>query len=221
MRPPLALPAVLWLIALLGFGVLAGFAAAHDTLPADLWVSHRLQEIDSPAFDAALDLPEALADLPYVLAVWLPAVAVLWLLRHPWRALLLLIAPLGWLGNTAVKHLVDRPRPTPELVHITDAADGPSFPSGHAITAVLIFGLLLYFATVVVRPAWLRLPLQLACLYAIVFSGLARIYHGVHWLSDVYGAVLLGVLILCVPIALDRLAICRPRGVTYPRLSRQ
>src|SRR3990170_8496193 len=132
MRPALALPAVLWLIALLGFGVLAGFAAAHETLPADLWVSHRLQEIDAPAFDGALDLPEALADLPYVLAVWLPAVAVLWLLRHRWRALLLLSAPLGWLGNTAVKHLVDRPRPSPDLVRVTDAASGLSFPSGHA-----------------------------------------------------------------------------------------
>ena len=214
MRPAQARLAALWLAGLLAFGILAGFAAAHNTLPADQWVSHRLQEIHSSAFDDAVDFPEALADLPYVLAVWLPALALLLLLRHRWQAFLLLVAPVGWVADTGVKHLVDRPRPSPDLVRVTDAASGPSFPSGHAITAVLIFGLLFYFATILVRPAWLRLSLQLACLYAIVFTGLARIYHGAHWFSDVYGALLLGLLILAPIIALDRLVIWRRQGVS-------
>lgn len=211
MRPIPALPAALWLLALLGFALLAGFAAAYDYFPADLWVSHRLQGIDAAAFGKAVSLPETLADLPLVLAVWLPALALLWLLRHHWEALLLLLAPLGWIANTIVKELVTRPRPSPELVRVTDNPSGPSFPSGHTITAFLIFGLLLYFATVLVRPPWLRLSLQLACLYGIVFTGLARIYHGAHWFSDVYGAALLGILILAIFIAAHRALLCLRR----------
>ena len=210
MRPRLAC-LLLWLAALLGFAVMAGFAAAYDYFSADLWLAHRLQEIDSAAFDDALDLPEILADFPFLLAVWLPALGLLWLLHHRRQALLLFIAPLGWALNVAVKALVDRPRPSPHLVRIIDEASGPSFPSGHTITAVLTFGFILYLATALIQRPWLRLPLQSACLYGIVFTGLARIYHGAHWPSDVYGAVLFGVLLLTPLIVLDRLAISSHR----------
>jgi len=210
-------PLLLWLAFLLGFLVMAAFAASYDTFPADIWLAHRLQEVDSAAFRGALDFPEALADLPFVLAVWLPAVALLWLYRSPGRAFLLLIIPLGWVVNSGVKALVERPRPSPSLVAVADHPSGASFPSGHAITALLIFGLLLYFTTVLVRPAWLRILLQLACLYGIVFTGLARVYHGAHWPSDVLGSFYLGALVLALLISFDRLAFSHPAGVTYPR----
>ncbi len=216
MRPRLAPYLALWLAALLGFAPLAGFAAAYDRFPADVWLAHRLQDIDSAAFRRALDLPEALADLPYVLAVWLPALALLWLQRRFQQALLLFVAPLGWLANTGLKQLVDRPRPSADLVRVADHSSGPSFPSGHTITAVLIFGFLFYLATALLRPLWLRLPAQLACLYGIVFTGLARVYHGAHWPSDVLGALYLGVLALAVLIALDRLAASTRSGATNP-----
>jgi len=189
-------PIALWLLGWLAFAVIAGLAAASSRFPADLWISHRLQDISSPAFDNALDLPETLADFPFLLAIFLPALVLLWLLHHRREAIILLLTPLGWLPNTAVKALVDRPRPSPHLVRIIGEASGPSFPSGHTITAVLIFGLLLFLATILVHRPWLRLPLQLACLYAILFTALARIYHGAHWPSDILGSALLGSLIL-------------------------
>ena len=58
--------------------------------------------------------------------------------------------------------------------------------------------------TILIKQPLLRLILQLACLYGIIFSGIARIYHGAHWFSDVYGAVLLGALILAVIVAIHR-----------------
>ncbi|HEU4760055.1 MAG TPA: phosphatase PAP2 family protein [Dehalococcoidia bacterium] len=212
MRAP-GFPA-LWLLALLGFAVMAGFAAARDTFPADLWLAHRLQDVHSGAFNAALDLPETLADLPYVLAVWLPALALLLLARQPVRAFLFLVAPLGWPANSALKLIIDRPRPSAALVRVADAPSGSGFPSGHAITAFLVFGLLLYLATVLVRPLWARLLLQLACLYGIVFTGLARVYHGAHWPSDVLGAFYLGALFLALLIAADRILQPPPARVT-------
>ena len=211
-------PVLLWLAFLIGFCVMAAFAASYDTFPADVWLAHRLQEVDGAAFRGALDVPEALADLPLVLAVWLPAVALLWLLRQPGRALLLVVAPLGWVINSGVKALVERPRPSPGIVAVTDHSSSGSFPSGHAITAFLIFGLLLYFATLLVRPAPLRLALQVACLYGIAFTGLARVYHGAHWPSDVLGGFYLGALVLAVLVAFDRLVLSQPVEVTYPRL---
>lgn len=194
----------LWLLLLAGFAVLSGFAAAADRFPADVWLAHRIQDIHFAAFDAAVSLPETLADLPFVLAVWLPALGLLWLLRRRWEALILLLAPLGSGINSVVKFLVDRPRPFPDLVRVTESAGGASFPSGHTVAAVLVFGLLLYFAAVLVRLAWLRLPLQIACLYGIAFTGIARVYHGAHWPSDVLGGYYLGGLMLLALIAAHR-----------------
>jgi len=206
-------PLKLWLLLLCGFVVLSVFAAAYHRFPGDLWVSHRLQEIGSP-FGDIVSLPEALADLPFVLAVWLPALVLLWLLHRRREAVLLLVTPIGSAINTTVKALVDRPRPSPDLVRVTDHPTGPAFPSGHTVSAVIIFGLLFYFTTTMVRPLWLRLPLQLACIYGIAFTGLARIYHGAHWFSDVYGAAILGGLLLAVLIALHRHLSPTPAAVT-------
>ncbi len=85
------------------------------------------------------------------------------------------MAPFGWVVNRIVKELVMRPRPSHELVRIREIATDPSFPSGHVITAVLILGLLLYFIRILIKQPVLRLILQLACLYGIIFSGIAHL----------------------------------------------
>ena len=188
----------------MGFVLISLSADASTYFPGDLWVSRHLQQIHSSVFDKAVTLPETFADLPLVLAIWVPSVVLLWLLRYRLEAGLLAAAPFGWVVNRIVKELVMRPRPSHELVRIQDAANDPSFPSGHVITAVLILGFLLYIVTILTKQPLVRLILQLACLYGIIFCGIARIYHGAHWFSDVYGAALLGALILAVIIAIHR-----------------
>jgi len=42
------------LLAALGFAIVAAFAAATDYFPADLWLAHRLQDIDAAAFSLSL-----------------------------------------------------------------------------------------------------------------------------------------------------------------------
>ncbi|HEV3074420.1 MAG TPA: phosphatase PAP2 family protein, partial [Thermoanaerobaculia bacterium] len=67
------------------------------------------------------------------------------------------------------------------------AAQGYSFPSGHAMGSLIVLGSIGYVA--------LRLPLRwkvksavLAALAtAVVLIGLSRVYLGVHWLSDIAG----------------------------------
>ena len=74
-----------------------------------------------------------------------------------------------------------------------------------ALSGALYAGsILLYIVTILTKQPLVRLILQLACLYGIIFCGIARIYHGAHWFSDVYGAALLGALILAVIIAIHR-----------------
>ncbi len=196
----------LWLLLLAGFAVLSGFAAAYDRFPADLWLAHRLQDIDATAFVRALDWAEDLTDSPWIVAVWLAGVAALALVARRWEALLLLASMLGRLPNIGIKELVDRPRPGDDLVAVSERLSTPSFPSGHAEGVFVLYGLLFYFITLVVPQRGLRLAGQAACLWVILFTGMERVHVGAHWPSDVLGGYYLGGLVLAALIAAHRWA---------------
>jgi membrane-associated phospholipid phosphatase len=185
-----------WLLAALGFIVVAGFAAATDYFPADLWLAHRLQDIDSAALGDALDWASRLAELPLVAAVALGGALGLWLLASRLGAIWLVVALVVSLSNRGVKFLVDRPRPADDLVDVSDKASGLSFPSGHATAAVLVYGFIFYLASSLIPARPLRLLVQTSCLVIIVLTALQRVYVGVHWPSDVLGGLLFGGLVL-------------------------
>lgn len=208
MRASLSLLLALWLAALLGFAVMAGFAAAYDRFPADLWLAHRLQGIEAAAFLRALDWAEDLSDAPLIAVVWVAGAAALWALTGPWRALLLIGGMGGWLLNGAVKALIQRPRPSPELVEVSHPASGYSFPSGHAEASMILYGLLFYFAGLI-RQRPLRLLVRAASLWVVLFDGMERVQVGAHWPSDVLGGFLLGGIIAAGLIALERALVGR------------
>ena len=193
-----------WIAALAGFIVLAAFAEEQTRFAGDLWISQHAQRIHSPLFAGSIDLAEAIASAPYVVALIAGPMILLWYFNRRREALLMLAVPLGWSVNAVVKVLVDRPRPSELLVNVTSHPSDASFPSGHVIVAALAFGLIFYVATVLIRHAWRRIAVQVFCVYGVVFTGIARIYHGEHWASDVYGSLLLASLVLAVVIAAHR-----------------
>jgi undecaprenyl-diphosphatase len=193
-------PLVLWSLLLCGFIALSAFAAAFDRFPADVWLVHRSQEIDSSALSEALGRAAEMVNGWEMIAV-LAAGAVLLLAARRWlAALLLLVSPAAGILNAGVKEIVGRPRPGHELVPFPMRTYDSAFPSGHAESAIVIYGLLFYFITVFVSQPALRLLGQAACLWVILFTGMQRVYTGVHWPSDVVGGYYLGGLVLAVLI---------------------
>lgn len=90
--------------------------------------------------------------------------------------------------DVAVKVLVDRPRPEDPLV---GTALG-SFPSGHALTGVIFFGLVSPAVLVLSRRAtlfWVSVPLATV---AAVLVAISRVYLGAHWPSDVMASAFIG-----------------------------
>ncbi len=93
--------------------------------------------------------------------------------------------------NTVVKSLVDRPRP--QLAHPVATAAGSSFPSGHAQAAIVGCAIVLLVVLPVAHPRLRPWLLGAGALIALVI-GFSRLALGVHFLSDVIGGYLLGVL---------------------------
>jgi len=189
-----------WLLAALGFAIAAAFAAATDYFPADLWLTHRLQDIDAAAFGEALDWASRLAEMPLVAAVGVGGALGLVLVTRRLGTIWLVAALVVSLSNSGVKFLVDRPRPSAGLVDVSEKTSGLSFPSGHVTAAVLVYGFIFYLAGFLIPARFLRLLVQASCLVVVVLTVLQRVYVGAHWPSDVLGGLLFGGLLLALLI---------------------
>jgi membrane-associated phospholipid phosphatase len=115
-----------------------------------------------------------------------------WLLyrRLPRLAAFLAVTALGSsLLNSLIKATVDRARP-----HLSDplaTAHGTSFPSGHTQAAMVGCGILVLIFLPVVRRS-LRVWLYAVAAVIVAVIGFSRIALGVHFFSDVIGAVIIG-----------------------------
>lgn len=121
------------------------------------------------------------------------------LLTLLWRrcrslALVLLVATVSRpLLEWTLKRIVDRPRPNlDQLVH----GEGPSFPSGHPMAAMAMWGLLPPIVALFTHKRlywWWSVGVSVT---VIALVSMSRVYLGVHWFSDVIAALMLGSLYL-------------------------
>jgi len=119
------------------------------------------------------------------------AVFVVLLLRR-WRRAALCYAVTvlsGWGLNALLKQGFRRHRPS--IVPHLDGAGWYSYPSGHAMLAPLVFGLGAYLLTRGSPPATRRI-LRVAAVLLCLSIAWSRVYLGVHYPSDVIGALLAG-----------------------------
>ncbi len=113
-----------------------------------------------------------------------------------WPRLRQLLFAMLWLGLLvqASKEGIGWPRPfhlQPLLA--TQSAQGFGMPSGHTASALLFWGALLGWFW----PARRGLAYSLALLLALT-TGLARVWLGMHFISDVAAGLLIGALLLAV-----------------------
>ncbi|HXH99359.1 MAG TPA: phosphatase PAP2 family protein [Sphingobacteriaceae bacterium] len=123
----------------------------------------------------------------------------LFIRKHRWYSIKIPAVALGSvIVMSLLKMLFNRPRP---LIPLLEPAMGLSFPSGHAMSSVTFYGLLIYFV-------WRRREMNNALKVGIVIFltlfilaiGLSRIYLRVHYASDVIAGFCLGIIWLIIAI---------------------
>ncbi|MFF4422801.1 phosphatase PAP2 family protein [Streptomyces sp. NPDC001549] len=128
------------------------------------------------------------------------ACALLWWRGDRGRALRVALVTLAASAlQQGLKALVGRERPVwPDPV---DSAQYAAYPSGHAMTATVVCGLLLWLLP---RPARGRVPVPwvvaawAVAVVSVLGVGFTRVYLGVHWPSDVLAGWLLGVALVAL-----------------------
>jgi membrane-associated phospholipid phosphatase len=94
--------------------------------------------------------------------------------------------------------LVHRQRP-PQADWLT-SADGYAFPSCHAATAVLVWGLVVALAWPLLAGGGHRVTAVIAAGVIAAIAGATQDYLGVHWPSEVVGGWALGGLLLTLAV---------------------
>jgi membrane-associated phospholipid phosphatase len=181
--------------ALAGFGAIFGLVRARRSDAVDLAVTLKLQQRDHPILQTVMravswpGFPPQSRIVPALIA------AGLLVARLPLEALFMLGAWGTALLASAVKVVMRRPRPVAgvDLRVVTAPLGGSSFPSGHTITYVGVYGFLAYLVATLLRPtAWRAIAIS-PLLALIAFVGPSRVHQGHHWFTDVTASYLLGI----------------------------
>jgi undecaprenyl-diphosphatase len=183
------------LVVALGFSVAAAFLR---TFPGDPAVSRWFQDLGASGWmDPTMRIISRLGGVVPLVLLLLAASAVLYSRSHRAQMVMPVLAISGAALVPLLKFIVDRPRPTAEVVDILYPVGGLSFPSGHAFMAVAMLGAVFYLAGRLCGPnRYAVLAVRTAIGVLILAIGMSRIYLGVHWASDVIGGYLMGGLTL-------------------------
>ena len=100
-----------------------------------------------------------------------------------------------FLLNQLLKRIIQRPRPVD--INIINES-GYSFPSGHSMVSMAVYGLIIYYIYKNMNNKRLKWILILLLSILILLIGFSRIYLGVHYASDVLGGFILSLIWLII-----------------------
>lgn len=175
----------------------------QESFQFDTTILLHIHQWSSPTLDLIMLTLTRLAD-PEVVVIVVTS-SLLWL---GWRrklaeAKFFALACLGALIlNSGLKLFFAKSRP--ELWHRLIVETSFSFPSGHALGSLVLYGFFAYLAASK-RPK-LAYPLYSGASILIVLIGISRLYLGVHWPTDViagYGVGFLWLMVCIIMLKLD------------------
>jgi membrane-associated phospholipid phosphatase len=200
----------------LGFAVYTQLVATGAVGALDQEVARGLAAAWRPTLGPVAQVVAVLggAEVTVLLATGLAA--LLWRQGFRVEAAALLAFPIVQVLEVVYKWSLRHPAPPAPFEH----PDGPSlvtmlhggtltfngsYPSGHMMRTVLIYGLGAFVVRRLASPGWARTLAAPSAAVVVGLMALDRVYLGVHWQSDVVGGLLLGGAALAAAIAwLDR-----------------
>jgi undecaprenyl-diphosphatase len=194
---------VLMIVALaasIGFALIARALRhpAFDRVDAEieLFVHHHL---DSSLGDAWAMTSSFIGSGAVLVPVVIGVAALAVVRHHRVAAVVLAIdAIVATAGDALLKVMLQRPRP--QLFDKIALPHDYSFPSGHSMSAVGVWGVIAAVLCAIFPSA--RTPIVVCSIVLVLSIGLSRIYLGVHWPFDVVGGFLAGVPLLVASVHL-------------------
>jgi undecaprenyl-diphosphatase len=196
---------VAWVLLLALAVALTVLAAVNDTFPGDVRITSWIQDRPVPG-QGLSEVVRELTGTEVVVVTGAVVALILWLRGYRRQAVVLVIGlALLPVLQYAIKELVDRPRPDPDLVDPRAGYRSPSFPSGHVFSATYLYGFLIYFAIALPMASAARATLVAVSVFIVALTGPTNVYLGIHWPSDVLGSLVWCAVLLFPLLVADRL----------------
>jgi hypothetical protein len=183
-------------IALGVFTALFVLVRTKRSAATDAAITLRLQKNNHPVLDRILKLaswpgfPPQSRILPPLYS------AALWIIGFRLESIFQLLAWGTGVVSFSVKRIMRRPRPGPDQPQIRVVVaniGGSSFPSGHVLNYMGVYGFLSFLAFTWIRPTAIRRVIVGLLTGLLTLVGPSRVYLGHHWFTDVMASYCLGV----------------------------
>jgi membrane-associated phospholipid phosphatase len=187
---------VLW-AAISAFGKLfTGPLKSWNHSESDL--NRSLQDTRTPTWDSVTAIWSHIGNTEIIISLAVVAVVlVYWRTRRWWFAAIPAIA-ISLQAAVFVAATLVTGRPRPDVPHLDPAPPTSSYPSGHVGASVALFASLAIMATTIERTWWRRTVIAVCSLIPVLVA-YARLYRGMHHLSDVIIGAING--LICAALA--------------------
>ena len=181
----------------IAFAALTYLVWIMPLLPIDLQIAQAVQSIDLPGFATLMQVISWPGFAPQSIIITLLVALTLYSFRLRWEAATSLLGTtFSGLINQTMKVIIQRPRPPAEMVDVFSILGSYSYPSGHVMFYLSLFGFVWFLVLNLMKRSWIRSFLLGFFGGLLLLVGISRVYLGHHWATDVLGAYLLGSLIL-------------------------
>lgn len=175
---------IISVISLSGFSLIAIVISGHDILAFDSVMIAFVQGLETPTLTAIMTFFTFIGSWKSIIVIALLVIIFLYkVLHHRSELVLFSLVIIGTpMLNKVLKNFFERTRPD---LHRLIEIGGYSFPSGHAMNAMAVYGILTFLL-------WRHIPtragrglLILLSTVMIFMIGISRVYLGVHYPSDI------------------------------------
>ena len=166
-----------------------------------LLYTNNLGGIDNLLYNNIMSVRSTLLDFFFInitklcnpLFITISTILLLLILRKDNRMFFGINTILTIITNQVIKRLIRRPRPN----HIRLIKEGGfSYPSGHAMISLALYGFLIYLVMKKIKNKYLKISLITLLIFIILLVGISRVYLGVHYPTDIISGYLLSISII-------------------------
>ncbi|MEO7070491.1 MAG: phosphatase PAP2 family protein [Nostocoides sp.] len=181
--PGVAVFGVIVAVGLLLKGPLSGLGTSEEG------VNRRLVAWRTPAWNTITMLCSHIGNTEYVIGVCVLVAAVIWWRTKQWWYAAVPLLAISLQATIFVLTTLVIARPRPHVSHLDPAPPTSSYPSGHEGASTALYVTFVLMATRIRQPV-LRTVVLVVCALVPFLVGFARLYRGMHHVSDVtMGAV--------------------------------
>ncbi|MDQ0414770.1 phosphatase PAP2 family protein [Mesobacillus stamsii] len=177
---------VIGFISLIGFSFIAVLISVGKVAEFDQALISFIRGFETPALTSIMKLFTFIGSFPVVLVIFLIVSFIFYRVLKSRTEIFLVAAVIvgTQVINLLLKLLFHRARPD---IHLLIDVGGYSFPSGHAMSAFAVYGILTFVFWRHIPKSIGRISLIIGSSMFILFIGMSRIYLGVHYPSDIIG----------------------------------